>query len=225
MTRASALLLLAIFLLPLPAGAAQLPACASNAASCANDTTNAQGLVVATGDFNVGARIFNLWNTNCNSVYAEATTQAGHMYRVNMCLAITAGHIPNATLVTMVLGINSNVDTEILACQGPPSNNYQPAGGCMVDVDVNQAIATALAVTETTASTTATGATGSGTLTVASATGIVRGQSVYAAGVAPGATVAYVTGTTVYLSIPTTAALSSTPIAFVLDTGLPTRQW
>jgi hypothetical protein len=62
-------------------------------------------------------------------------------------------------------------------------------------------------------------------LTVANATNVVRGETVFTAGVPPGTTVSFVNGTTVYISNPTNAALSSTPIAFVLDTGLPTRSW
>jgi hypothetical protein len=139
-----------------------------------------------------------------------------------MCYAIAAGHVPNPLLLSLVLGLSPVVQTEILTCQGASP----PFGGCLVDADVNTAIVLALTVKETAAATTATQATvGASTLAVASGTGIVRGQNVYAAGVLPGTTVTYVNGTTVYLSAATTAALSATPIAFVLDTGLPTRAW
>jgi hypothetical protein len=139
-----------------------------------------------------------------------------------MCYAIAAGHLSNSQLVQLVLSLSPVVQTQILTCQG----QAPPFGGCLVDADANVAIAAALAVKETAATTTATQATvGAGALTVASATGIVRGQTVFAAGVPPGTTVSFVNGTTVYISAPTNAALSSTPIAFVLDTGLPTRAW
>jgi hypothetical protein len=140
-----------------------------------------------------------------------------------MCYAIAAGHLSNPLLLSLVLGLSPVVQTEILTCQG----GAPPFGGCLVDADVNSAIVLALTVKETAPTpTTATQTTvGSGALTVASATGIVRGQTVFAAGVPPGTTVTFVNGTTVYISAPTTASLSATPIAFVLDTGLPTRSW
>jgi hypothetical protein len=139
-----------------------------------------------------------------------------------MCYAIAAGHLTNSQLIQLILGLSPVVQTEILTCQG----GAPPFGGCLVDADANTAIVMALAVKETAATTTATQATvGASTLAVASATGIVRGQSVFAAGVPPGTTVTFVSGTTVYISAVTTAALSATPIAFVLDTGLPTRSW
>jgi hypothetical protein len=141
-----------------------------------------------------------------------------------MCYAIAAGHLTNPQLIQLVLGLSPVVQTEILTCQGAAP----PFGGCLVDADVNAAIVLALAVKETAAATTATQATvGASTLVVASATGIVRGQSVFAAGVPPGTTVTFVNSSTstVYISAPTNAALSATPIAFVLDTGLPTRSW
>jgi len=51
----------------------------------------------------------------------------------------------------------------------------------------------------------------------------VIGSSGFSGGVPARTTVAYVTGTTVYLTANLTAALSSTPIALTLFTGLPTR--
>jgi hypothetical protein len=134
-------------------------------------------------------------------------------------LAIVAGHIPNPALVALTL--SPVVQTQILTCQGAAP----PFGGCMIDADVNTAIGAALTVTELSAATTATAGATTDVLAVASATGIARGQNVYAAGVPPGTTVTFVSGTTVYISTVTTAALSATPIAFVLDTGLPTRSW
>jgi hypothetical protein len=139
-----------------------------------------------------------------------------------MCYAIAAGHLTTSQLIQLVLSFSPTVQTEILTCQG----TAPPFGGCLVDADANAAIVLALTVKETAASTTANQATiGASTLAVANATGIVRGQTVFAAGVPPGATVTFVSGTTVYISAPTTAALSATPVAFVLDTGLPTRSW
>lgn len=203
------------------AEAAQLTACTSGASSCTNDTTNNQGLVTAVSDPIVGARIYDLWIIQCNGVYAEAASTIGHQSRVNMCQAIAAGRIPNSTLVSLIL--SPAVQTQILQCQNA---SFSPAGGCMVDADVNLAIGAALTVTEAAATTTATQATvGAATLALASATGVVRGQSVFAAGVPPGTTVTYVNGTTIYLSSGITAALSATPIAFVMDTGLATRGW
>lgn len=199
--------------------------CPPQAQGCSADITNGQGLANAANDFLLGQHIFTLWNTQCNVVYNEDPTNpalVGHTYRLNMCYAIAAGHLTNPQLIQLVLGLSPVVQTEILTCQGVAP----PFGGCLVDADVNTAIVLALTVKETAAATTATQATvGASTLAVASGTGIVRGQNVYAAGVSPGTTVTYVNGTTVYLSTVTTAALSATPIAFVLDTGLPTRAW
>jgi hypothetical protein len=62
--------------------------------------------------------------------------------------------------------------------------------------------------------TTGTASSGSTSLTVASGTGIVEGQNVAGAGIAPGTTVQAISGTTVTLSQNTTAALSGTPVTF-----------
>jgi DNA-binding beta-propeller fold protein YncE len=66
------------------------------------------------------------------------------------------------------------------------------------------------------ASTTATFNSGASSITVSSATGIVSGQSVVGAGIAAGTTVSGPpSGTTVNLSLHTTAAGSSTPVTFI----------
>lgn len=62
--------------------------------------------------------------------------------------------------------------------------------------------------------TTGTASSGSTTLTVASATGIVVPMNISGAGIASGTTVAGISGTTITLSAATTAALSSTPVSF-----------
>jgi hypothetical protein len=199
--------------------------CHANDQGCSADIINGQGLANAVSDSLLGQHILTLWNTQCNVVYNEDPTNPtviGHTYRLNMCYAIAAGHLTNPQLIQLVLSLSPVVQTEILTCQSPAP----PFGGCLVDADVNTAILLALTVKEIAAATTATQATiGASTLAVASGTGIVRGQSVFAVGVPPGTTVTFVTGTTVYISAPTNAALSATPIAFVLDTGLPTRSW
>jgi hypothetical protein len=58
------------------------------------------------------------------------------------------------------------------------------------------------------AATTATGSSGASTITVASATGILRNQLVIGTGIAAGATVVSIVGTTVTLSTPNTGAVS-----------------
>jgi len=65
------------------------------------------------------------------------------------------------------------------------------------------------------ASTTATFGSGSGTITVASATGIANGQLVVGAGIAPHTYVTLVSGTTISLSVNTTAAETASPVTFV----------
>ena len=74
------------------------------------------------------------------------------------------------------------------------------------------------------ANTTATFNSGASSITVSSATGIVSGQSVVGAGIAPGTIVSGApSGTTVNLSLLTTAAGSSTPVTFINPTpGLVT---
>lgn len=64
------------------------------------------------------------------------------------------------------------------------------------------------------AATTGTASSGSTALTVASGTGILVGQIVTGAGIAPNTTVSAVTGTAVTLSANTTAALSTTAVTF-----------
>jgi Protein of unknown function (DUF3383) len=65
-----------------------------------------------------------------------------------------------------------------------------------------------------TESTTGTATSGSTSLSVVSATNIIDGQFVAGAGIAPYTTVTNVSGTTITLSAPTTAALSVTPVTF-----------
>jgi hypothetical protein len=199
--------------------------CPPQAQGCSADVTNGQGLANAVNDSLLGVHILTLWNTQCNVVYGEDPTNAAvidHIDRLKMCYAIAAGHLTNPQLLQLVLGLSPVVQTEILTCQG----GAPPFGGCLVDADVNTAIVAALTVKETAPTpTTATAGANTDALTVASATGIVRGSNVFAAGVPPGTTVTFVNGQTVYISNPTTAALSGTPVAFVLDTGLPTRSW
>ena len=66
----------------------------------------------------------------------------------------------------------------------------------------------------TAVSTTATGASGSTTITVASATGIYGSMQVTGTGIPSGDYVTGISGTTITLNAATTAALSSTPVSF-----------
>jgi hypothetical protein len=66
------------------------------------------------------------------------------------------------------------------------------------------------------ATTTGTASTGSATLTVASATGLFAGQTVACSGVPAGDVVTAISGTTITLTLNTTAALSGTPCTFLL---------
>jgi len=67
--------------------------------------------------------------------------------------------------------------------------------------------------------TTGTASSGSTALTVASGTGIAVGQEVSASGITAGTTVSAISGTSVTLSAVTTAALSSTAVAFLTLDG------
>jgi hypothetical protein len=73
--------------------------------------------------------------------------------------------------------------------------------------------------------TTGTASANSTTLTVASGSGIVAGQLVAGAGIAPGTSVISVSGTTVTLSQPTTAALSNTAVTFTSNVLIPYMKW
>lgn len=64
------------------------------------------------------------------------------------------------------------------------------------------------------AQTTATGLSGASYLSVASAQGIWKGQTISGAGIQAGTFVTYLSGTTVGLSLPTTAPLSTTSVQF-----------
>lgn len=72
-----------------------------------------------------------------------------------------------------------------------------------------------------TVSTTGSASSGSTSLTVASATNLQKGQIVTGAGIAPNTSVTNVSGTTITLSIATTAALSTTPVTFSNLVALP----
>ena len=80
----------------------------------------------------------------------------------------------------------------------------------------------AVAATTAAATTTATAASGSTTLTVASATSIAVGQAAIATGIPQGAVVTAISGTAVTINLPTTAALSTTAISFVVPVTLAT---
>lgn len=70
-------------------------------------------------------------------------------------------------------------------------------------------------------STTGTASAASTSLTVASATNLQKGQVVTGAGIAPNTSVTNISGTTVTLSIATTAALSTTAVTFSNLVALP----
>jgi hypothetical protein len=72
-----------------------------------------------------------------------------------------------------------------------------------------------------TIATTGTASAASTALTVASGTGIQKGQAVSGAGIAPGTSVTNVSGTAVTLSLNTTAALSTTAVTFSNVVALP----
>jgi hypothetical protein len=206
------------------AQAAALTACTAGSTTCSNDTVNDSLIVAAINDPVTQLRVWNIWNQQCDDIFSESASTTGHSYRVTFCLSVAAQKVPLALLVSEVM--NSTTEPEVLAGTqpGPIAGGGQAAGN-LVDADVVTAIGVALTVDAASAATTATAASGSETLTVASGTGIVIGASAYCAGCAAGTTVAAVSGTTVYLNQPVTAALSSTPIEFELFSGLPTRAW
>lgn len=193
-------------------------ACTTGQATCVTDTVNDALIAAAIRDPIVQLRVYQLWLGRCQNVWTELASTAGNVLRANFCTQIAGGGISKELLVAVVM--NATVQSEILgACALPPG--VPTAAGCMVDVDVNTAIDTALTVTVSSASTTATAVAGSTLLTVASAVGIAPGQSVSGAGITANTTVQFVSGTSVAISLPTTAALTATPVLFTVSTGLP----
>jgi hypothetical protein len=202
--------------------------CGTGVLNCTTDTVGDASIVAAIRDPTVGLRVFNLWLTQCASVWAEAVTTTGHAQRAAYCNKIVAGQVATQTLVALIM--SSTVQSEVLSATCPTPAVLGNAAGCMVDADVNFAIAGALAVSGGTtlttastfsASTTATQSTvGSNVITVASASGIIQGMVVVGAGVPSASatinptTVLNISGTSVTLSQPITAALSATPVLF-----------
>lgn len=194
-------------------------ACGAGVTTCATDTTSDAAIVAAIRDPTVGLRVYELWLGQCLNIWSELASTTGHILRTNYCNQIAAGAVNRELLVAVIM--SATVQSEVLGSCTIPVNILGNAAGCMVDADVITAIGTALTVTTSTASTTATAATGSTLLTVASATGIVAGQSVSGAGIPGAAVVLFVSGTSVAISAPTTAALSATPVLFTISAGLP----
>ena len=231
MVRIVAILLLVSAIFATSGHAAQLTACVAGVTNCSADTTNDQLIFSAINDSATQTRVWNLWNGQCNNIYSEAVTTTGHSYRVNFCQSIADSppgaapgtqRVPPAFLVSVVM--DSTVVSEVLAGASPGA-----AAGNMVDADVNTAIDAALTVDSggavSAVATTITGTSGNNFFTVGSATGITAGQGISAAGVPNGATVLYVSGTTVYMnqaltSSPSGAAVVFLPIAAQLY-GLP----
>jgi hypothetical protein len=224
--------LLLAALLAMVAGQAHA-ACTAGASGCTTDTTSDAQLAAAINDPVTQLRVWNLWNGQCANIFSETASTTGHTYRNAFCLSIAAQKVPYQLLVSEIL--NSTTIGEITGpgcapTPGPLSAQAAAggiAGQCLVDADVNTAIGSALTVTLASAETTATAPSGSQQLTVASVSGIITGQSVSCDGCAAGTVVTYIDATNkyVYLSQPTSAALSSTEIAFTYFSGLPVRAW
>lgn len=89
------------------------------------------------------------------------------------------------------------------------------AGVAIRNVKVLQPYSSYAIMPTPTVSTTATqGTIGATTIVVASATGLALGMNVEGFGIAPNSVVTLIAGTTVTLSLPTTGALSATPVTF-----------
>jgi hypothetical protein len=106
-----------------------------------------------------------------------------------------------------------------------PTGYALPAGSSPATVLIENAGPDACVVLISAAAESPTGTANAGStaLTVSSGTGIVVGQAVVGAGIAPGTTVAAVSGTAVTLSLATTAAVSSTVnflTVLTLQTGI-----
>jgi hypothetical protein len=222
MSRLLGLIFGALVLLAVPIGPALAAACTAGVLNCTTDTVNDRQIVAALVNPNFQQRVYDLFVQQCFSVWSEAASTAGHPQRSAFCQRITNGG-PSLTLAAAVM--TSTVQSQILSGTCVLPGSVSSDLGCAVDADINTAIAIAFTVTVNTAATTATAASGSTALTVASATGIAPGQNVYAAGVpsvsGTPTVVLFVSGTTVYINNPTTAALSATPIVFTVSAGLP----
>jgi YVTN family beta-propeller protein len=150
-------------------------------------------------------------------VEAEGNTQSRPCRRavqsVAQALRSASGLVLAAAVLISVAGCG-NTYRPVVSAINPVGPAAQP-----------QKFAVAISTTgATAANTTATFNSGASSITVSSATGIVSGQSVLGAGIAPGTTVSgSPSGTTVNLSLDTTAAGSSTPVTFINPTpGLVT---
>jgi gliding motility-associated-like protein len=105
--------------------------------------------------------------------------------------------IPAATTVSSISGTTVTVSNATAAALSNTQIYFLPA-------------TTSIAIP------TGTAASGATSLTVSSATGVAVGQAVVGVGIAPNTMVNAVSGTTITLSVPTTAALATTPLAFFI---------
>ena len=122
------------------------------------------------------------------NIWSKPLSTVGSLLPYGYCNQVASGGVAKQTLVSLI--INAITEPEILStnCPAFAIGTQGTAAGCLVDADVQNSIATLLQVTANAVVTTATQATvGSTFIVVASATGVVPGQNVYAAGIPAGA--------------------------------------
>lgn len=134
-------------------------------------------------------------------------------------LATTATNLPfgaGAVLIPSATGGNWQSIADYLAASAANAQNIWKyfAGVAVRNIKVLQPYSALAQTNATVVNTTGTASSASTSLTVASATGIQAGQSVEGAGIAANTIVSSISGTTVTLSLPTLAALSSTNVSF-----------
>jgi hypothetical protein len=123
------------------AGPGQLSACAAGQLTCINDSANNQVLQGIAKAPDVQQRIFLNYLGQCQSVvYQESGAGSGHAQRAAMCGSISAEKLPMDMLVMDVFAVSPTVQAQALCPEGTSNQ------GCMVDADINAAIATILTI-------------------------------------------------------------------------------
>jgi len=149
-----------------------------------------------------------------NDTTATITLNAG---TTNCTITVT----DSSTTKTLTVAVRGPLQTYYVAPYG--STRYStdlPKGGCNGTANTPYPGLTSnlwwpsIVFASTGASTTATWASGSNTITVASATGIIRNQTVTGTGIPSGTMVLKISGTTVTLTQNTTASGSSAAVSF-----------
>ena len=155
--------------------------------------------------------------------YANPTVGNPASLTATLATATTATGSANSTTITVAAATNLGIGQAVIGAGILPGTVVTNLVSTTVTLsNPTTAALSSTAVTFTGIATTATQSiVGATNVVVASGAGITAGMSVVGTGIAPGTTVINVNGTTINLSIGTTAALSTTPLSF--NAGLYAR--